>query len=380
MRHLAPAKHENLATKPYRMIEVNNGISHILQLPGGQRIIAYSWHDGSFRVWDLETGTQRAVTLAWTSDGKTLIAGGFLIRKFDTATWREIAVLELEGHDDTGTGYVVSLSPNGHILASVASHHKTVQLWNLGTNQPIGTPLHYEAVVNCATFSVDGKFLVTSCDGHIYTWAVSAIVKKTGHMSDIADATSRPAPKIGGACRIPPGFFDDALREANLHIRLSAPRQRNLGGPFSSFWRRSKPHGPTEPDTQSRSRPLSWTRNLVSGILRGRDRSNIQLREVEVPCTWAKPRNYHARKKKPTTSSSRPPNTRTTQQPSGAAQSTPSSSQLPPPTTTSILSAVAGTTGASDTTSRPHITGAGWRARFVGWICCMPIQNADGHH
>ncbi|KAG2747063.1 hypothetical protein P692DRAFT_20834668, partial [Suillus brevipes Sb2] len=199
-----------------------------------------------------------------------------------------------------------------------------------------------------------------------------------------ADAAPRPAPKMTGARRVPPGFFDDALREANLRIRLSqshAPptptlHQRTLS-PFTSVWRRSKPHRATEPATRSLSRPFSWTRNL-SGILRRRDRSDIQLREVEVPCTAGKPRNYHAKKKKLAASSSRP---HTTQQPSGAAQSTTSSSRLPPQiTTTSTPSTVPGTTGATGTVSRPHITVSGWRACFVAWICCMPIQNADGHH
>ncbi|KAG2344607.1 hypothetical protein BDR05DRAFT_947296 [Suillus weaverae] len=191
-----------------------------------------------------------------------------------------------------------------------------------------------------------------------------------------------------GAPRIPPGFFNDAIREANLRTRPSqshgphncpspAPRQRALG-PLSSFWRRSKSHGATERNTKSPSRPLSWTRNLVSSLLRRRDGSDIQLREVEVPYTAGKPRNYHARKKKPAASSSRPPNTHTTQQPNAATQSTPPSSQQPPPTTAaSTPSAVVGTAGTTGTVSRPHITGGGWRARFVGWLCCMPVQNTN---
>lgn len=95
--------------------------------------------------------------------------------------------------------------------------------------------------------------------------------------------------------------------------------------------------------------------------------------------TAGKARNYHATKKKPVASSSRPPNTHTTQQPSRAAQNT--SSQLPPPATTaSTFSAVPGGTGATGTVSRPHITGAGRRASFVAWFCCMPIKNAEGYH
>ncbi|KAG1895442.1 uncharacterized protein F5891DRAFT_1058441 [Suillus fuscotomentosus] len=191
---------------------------------------------------------------------------------------------------------------------------------------------------------------------------------------------------MNGAARIPTGFFDDAIRETNLRIKLSqshgptlAPSQSTLGR-FSTFWRLFKPHGGTELNTQSRPRSLSWNRNRVSGILRRRDGSDVQLREVEVPYTAGKPRNYHARKKKSAPSSSRPSNVCTAQKPSGAAQITSPSLQLPPSTTTSTLSAVPGTAGAGETISRPHITSAGWRVRFVGWVCCIPIQGADSHH
>ncbi|KAG1807411.1 hypothetical protein EV424DRAFT_1647058 [Suillus variegatus] len=228
-----------------------------------------------------------------------------------------------------------------------------------------------------------GKFFFTSCDRDIYIWDVSAILKEAGLVSDVINVMPRPAPEMKGAPRIPPGFFDDALREANSRIHLSqshgprkhstpTPHQRTLS-PFSSFWRRSNLHGGTEHHTRPLSHYLNWTRKLVSGMLRRRDRSDIELREVEVPHTAGKPRNYHARKK-PTASSSRPPKIHPTHKPNA------SSSQLPPTTTASTLSAVTGTTGASGTPSRPHITVAGWRARFVGWICCMSIQNADGHH
>ncbi|KAG1816783.1 quinon protein alcohol dehydrogenase-like superfamily [Suillus subaureus] len=380
---------------PYRMIKVQNGISHILHLHGGQRVITNSW-DGSFQVRDLERGMQFGeeweekdrveaialspdgktiasgssdgagiqrewclvqdvesgktilapintdlsvvcyspdakmiatggpddlkvwdvdtgellktleggfMCLAWTSDGKTLIAGGIEIAKFDTATWTVLDARSIILAD------IILLSPNERILASTSVLDKTLQLWNIETNQPIGTPLYHEENVSCATFSADGKLLVTSCrDDHIYTWDVSAIVKKAGLLSDIADATPQPIPKMKGARRVPPGFFGDALREANSRTRLSrshephnlpipAPHQRTLN-PLSSFWHRFKSHSATEPDTQSRSQSLSWTRNL-SGMLRRRDRSDIQLREVEVPYTAGKPTaDYHLFKRR----------------------------------------------------------------------------------
>ncbi|KAG2743124.1 WD40 repeat-like protein, partial [Suillus brevipes Sb2] len=491
--HPASAKHKISETKPYRKIEVDASTKHILHLPGGQRVITYSWN-GSFRMWDMERGAQvgeewedkdfgvetialspdgktiangsmdgtvklwnidtgkviknwtgdtilgvesvgcqdgafvvwnvteseesilgpikagnilhvvcystdgemiatggddlkiwdadagkllkiiegGASCLAWTSDGKTLIAGGIEIRKINTATWSQIAVIEL----DENFAKTILLSPNEHILASI-SLNKTVQLWNLETIQPIGTPLHHEDDVISATFSADGKFLATSCtDGH-YTWDVSAILKDAGLLSDIVDATPRPVSKTKGARRIPQGFFDDALRDANLRTRLSQSRGPHTNShPTSpphqrahsrfSFWHRSRPHGATEPDTHPRSHPLSWTRSIVSGMLRRQDRSDIELQEppvVDVPYTAGKPRNYHARKKKPDTSSSRPPKTHNTQQHSGATQNT-SSSQPQPPTAT--------------TNSYVTVRVAGWRARFMVWVCCIPIQNTNG--
>ncbi|KAG1740572.1 quinon protein alcohol dehydrogenase-like superfamily [Suillus lakei] len=368
-------------------INAGNAVHTVCYSPDGKMIAT----GGDLKIWDASTGKLlktfkgACACLAWTSDGKTLIAGGCRIRKYDTATWTEIAIL------DGNSVSTISLSPNERILASTFYDtpndvHKTAQLWNLETNEPIGTPLHHKELMNSATFSGDGKLLVTSCDdGHIYTWDVSTILKEADLLSN-KDASPRPAPKMKGARQIPAGFFDDTLREANLHTRLSqsngsnnhpipAPRQRTLS-PFSSFWRRSKPHRATERDTQPRSHPLSWTQNLAFGISRRRPESNIELREppaVEVPCTAGKPRNYHARKK-PAASSFRPFNTHTIQQ-CTATQSTPPSSQQPPPAAAaSTSSAVAGARTAG-TISRPHIAGAGWHARFVGWQA--PVDAAE---
>ncbi|KIK41944.1 hypothetical protein CY34DRAFT_84403 [Suillus luteus UH-Slu-Lm8-n1] len=194
--------------------------------PDGGRVVSGS-EDGTFRVWDVESGKTilgpikageediddvRAVCyspdakmiataglnglkiwsvnsgdllktlegvymgLAWTSDGKTLVAGR---SKIDTATWTVVDLYQ--------NFYVksISLSPNYERIL-VSTSFKTAQLWDLETNQPIGTPLLHQESVNSATFSADGKFLVTSCiDNHIYTWDVSAIIKEAGIPSDI---------------------------------------------------------------------------------------------------------------------------------------------------------------------------------------------------
>ncbi|KAG2335625.1 hypothetical protein BDR05DRAFT_334100 [Suillus weaverae] len=82
-------------------------------------------------------------------------------------------------------------------------------------------------------------------------------------------------------------------------------------------------------------------------------------------------RNYHARKM-PATSLSQPSNFYTTHKHSAVIQSTPSLSQQPRP--------AANTPGTMGVPSRPQNTVAGWRARFVRWLNCVPIQHMDGQH
>ncbi|KAG1853188.1 WD40-repeat-containing domain protein [Suillus subalutaceus] len=362
----------------FRVQDVESGTTMIGPIKAGEwmNAVCYSpdamkiaTSGDTLKIWDADTGELfKTFEVAFSYlewNRKTLVAGGSGITKFDTATWSQTTVLA----EDLGNTHTISLSSDERILASHNTY--TIQLWNLETSLPIGTLLHHcEDSVTYATFSADGKFLITGCDDdHMYTWDVSAIIKEAGLLSDIVDATPRPVSTTKGARRIPQGFFDNA-RDGDLsssrtqpygrHDRPTpAPRQR-IGSRLSSFWHRFKPHRANEPSNQSRSHPLSWTR--VSGILRRRHGSDIQLQEppiVEVPYTAGKPRNYHARKKKPAASSSRPPKTHITQQPSAVTQDG-LSSQLPPPTvaTTSTLSAVADTSGATGTgtMSHPRIT------------------------
>lgn len=322
-------------------------------------------------IWDAHTGELlktiegKVWRMAWTSiNKKTLLSimdGG--IRKLDTTTWTKTAFLK--GHKRLDK---ILLSENERILASV-SHENTARLWNLENGQLIGPPLHHEKAVKDMAFSADGKLLTTGCeDGYIYTWDISAIITEAGlHnlLSDKmnvvnksvlnADATRRRAPKIEGVVRVPQGFFDDFSTSRNRHGDLT-----------------------TVPPSHISRNPLNWAQNFVSGMLRRRDGSTIQLpRVVEVPLTAGKPRNYHARKKR-SASSSRPTKLPTTQQKSGGAtQSSLSSSQQPSATaTTSTTPPVTGTAAAAGT-SHPDITikRARWRTRFLLCVCCVPIEH-----
>jgi WD40 repeat protein len=81
---VTPAKHNSLATKPFRQIKISS-LKVTLCLSDKKRIIVHSY-DRSFRVWDLETGTQvgeewedkdGAMTIALSPDGKKVASGGF---------------------------------------------------------------------------------------------------------------------------------------------------------------------------------------------------------------------------------------------------------------------------------------------------------------
>jgi WD40 repeat protein len=164
---------------------INTGdVVHAVCYSPDAKMIATGAIRGGLKIWVANSGelfkTFKEVfstCLAWTSDGKTLIAEG---SKIDTATWTKV-----ELYEDYEFVHSISLSPNDRILATTSALEDTL-LWDLETNQLIGTQLQHPDQVYSSTFAVDGKFLLTCCrDHHIYTWDVFAIVKRAGLLLDI---------------------------------------------------------------------------------------------------------------------------------------------------------------------------------------------------
>ncbi|KAG2054529.1 WD40 repeat-like protein [Suillus hirtellus] len=198
-------------------------------------------NEGSVKLWDVKTGEllkqleanmpvlNEVLCLAWSSDVNTLISGslnfeGHSLRKFDTATGTQTAVLE--GHQHLVKA--LSLSPNNRILAS-ASSDKTTQLWDIENGQPIGPPFLHEGAVRSAVFSPDGKLLATVCDDHIYTWDAAAIVKEAG----FGKLLTASAPKVGGmsilevmSCFFKPAFIHFCARRMPHHVETRSSRIR----------------------------------------------------------------------------------------------------------------------------------------------------------
>ena len=110
-------------------------------------------------------------SLAWTPDGTRLLSGGFenpTILEWDTSTWKQVGN-RWRGHygaindlavNSTGT-LVVSASKDNHVHIWRISDRRTVAVFNLSH------------VVNCVTFSTDGKYILCGCgDNNITEWRI----------------------------------------------------------------------------------------------------------------------------------------------------------------------------------------------------------------
>ena len=98
------------------------GVAH---LPDGRRIITCS-HDGSLRLWDLESSVQ--IGNDWRDDGKEEV-------------WN------------------ISLSPNGKTVAS-GSGDGRVRLWDVETKKVVATWTGHIDIVKLLCWSVDGERVV----------------------------------------------------------------------------------------------------------------------------------------------------------------------------------------------------------------------------
>jgi WD40 repeat protein len=138
--------------------------------------------DNVIQIWDATTGKLLSTFehkpthfCSFTSTSGKLTFGSRegSITIFDTATWKQITVLE--GH--TNLILSVSLFQNDRLLASV-SWDKTVRLWDLDTNLPVG-PLIQREHVDAAAISADGKLLVTFSwhTKRHYVWDIHTILK-----------------------------------------------------------------------------------------------------------------------------------------------------------------------------------------------------------
>lgn len=364
--------------------------------PDSKQIATGGYKQNAVQIWDADTGkllstiehSRPVYSVTWTSDGKKFISGSDVgsirIFNFDPVQLECHQVAILERHHNAV--FAISLSYNNRLLAS-ASRDRTVRLWNLDTNLPVGEPLRHEAGVYCAALSDDGKLLVTGCnDYNAYVWDIHAILKEIG----LDDLLSNP-PKDGSKDAVDKSFLEaDATGQledaydpqrffngmqgrvhysATRHAQPSAHRRSStlasLGsrpraalGRLSSLFRRSPP---TDQDTttqlQQRPRQGSSHQPLVVEVAAAKDKRTLYV---------APPRNKKTKIKV----------TQTQGQQEGQNQPVASSSShettvVGEMSTTHVATADTATTPALSKSTR-------WWIHLVLFACCTSVDRASG--
>jgi WD40 repeat protein len=167
--------------KVVRRIESPAG-SPMAFTPDGKRLVRVV--DEFFQVWDVESGRRLRrfsaaggvpASLAFTPDGRTLIAGGtdHRVRLYDFVDGKERPIAD--GHDGPVS---VGFAANGTV---VTAGDATVRLWNPWKSEPVRTLTGGGGPINSLAVSPDGRFAVTA----------NSSKRDTDHPAQLWDLTAR---------------------------------------------------------------------------------------------------------------------------------------------------------------------------------------------
>lgn len=145
--------------------------------PTDDLIVSASLQDGTTRIWDYVTGTERfrfddsrAICVAFSRDGKMIAYGSkdgaIKVREFATGK-----VIDLLSHSIL-THYIVFSPQNNNIVAS-ASDKGTIRVWDIDKRQQVYIFNLPTSQCYYISFSPDGELLACSSDKHsVSLWRV----------------------------------------------------------------------------------------------------------------------------------------------------------------------------------------------------------------
>ena len=140
------------------------------------RVAVSGSRDTTIRLWDLETGrekatlrghTDRVTTVAMSADGNTIVSGSYdrTVRVWDLERGK---VRILTGHTDAVNA--VALTPDGKMAVSCA-RDKSIRVWNLETGRETRTLAgHRDAVTAVAVTEMGGCVFPASDDSTVRMW------------------------------------------------------------------------------------------------------------------------------------------------------------------------------------------------------------------
>ena len=143
--------------------------------PDGKWVITGS-DDETAQVWDAQTGKSMGAPLrhrmpvtaaAFSPDGKWIVTAceDAAARVWDAQS-RQPAGVPMR-HESPVT--VANFSPDGKRIVT-ASWDKTARVWDAQTGKPLSAPMEHQNRVHAAAFSPDGKWIVTASDETARVW------------------------------------------------------------------------------------------------------------------------------------------------------------------------------------------------------------------
>jgi WD40 repeat protein/tetratricopeptide (TPR) repeat protein len=117
-------------------LQPRGGVPQATFSPDSQRIVTAS-HDGTARLWDARSGKQ------------------LFVLRHGRSVWR------------------AEFSPDGRFVVS-ASRDRTARVWETATGDPVLPPLNHAGTVSYASFSGDGRQVVTTSQEAVRVWEVAS--------------------------------------------------------------------------------------------------------------------------------------------------------------------------------------------------------------